>query len=375
VNILIAPDKFKGSLSANEVCDAISLGVLQHYPDATISCVPMADGGEGTVDVLLNHSKGSLIKLNVTGPSFESVTSEYGISEDGKTAFIEIAKVSGLLLLPEEKRNPLYTTSYGTGELIRHAINHGVNKILLGIGGSATNDAGLGMVEALGVEFFDRHEKRIKPIGASLLSLHSFNTSNIHPNLNDIEIVALCDVENPLHGPHGAAFVYGPQKGADEKTVHLLDEGLQNFEKIVRQETGLQANFPGAGAGGGIASAVKIFLNGNIRKGIDYVIETTQLEQKIKEADLVITGEGKIDEQTFSGKVVGAIASLGKKYDKEVLAVCGQSELSDKKLTELGIHRFISLVDSSTTSEQAMAHTSKLIQQKLAQYSHFPFKK
>jgi glycerate kinase len=371
VNILIAPDKFKGSLSANEVCDAIKVGILKRYPDAIITSVPLADGGEGIVDVLINLFNGSLRTLTVKGPLFESITSQYGISQDGKTAFIEMAKASGLLLLPKEKRNPLYTTSYGTGELIKDALNQGVRKIILGIGGSATNDAGIGMASALGVDFFDHKKESIKPIGASLLSLHSFTTTHIHPSIKNIDLIALCDVDNPLYGFNGAAFIYGPQKGADEQTVQLLDEGLRNFENVIAKQTGVQANFPGAGAGGGIASGVKVFMNGEIRKGIEYVIEATHLEEKIRAADLIITGEGKIDEQTRSGKVVEAVARLGKQFNKEVIAVCGQLELSDQETKKMGISKVISLTDSSTNHEKAMIHAVKIIQEKLAEYPPF----
>jgi glycerate 2-kinase len=371
LNILIAPDKFKGSLTAEEVCEAIQLGISKNNPYANISTIPLADGGEGTCKLLTHFFGGSFVQVTVADPLFEPISSQYGISADGKTAFIEMAEASGLQLLPIEKRNPLYTTTYGTGEMLRHALDHGTRKIILGIGGSATIDAGMGMAEALGFEFYDDQKKRIKPIGASLLQLQSISVSRIHPRLKEVEIIALCDVENPLYGPQGAAYVYGPQKGADEKVVQLLDRGLQKFEQVIEKELGNKANFAGAGAGGGIGSGVKVFLNGEMRNGIDYVIEVTNLEEKIKAADVIITGEGKMDQQSLSGKVVQAVARLGKQFNKKIIAACGQSELTEEETQKMGISKVISLVDSSTNPDNAMTNAFALIQKKLAAEESF----
>jgi glycerate kinase len=371
VKILIACDKFKGSLTAKEVCNAISVAIQKKFPEADITAIPLADGGEGMCELLTNLSEGAFKTVSVTGPLFEPVAAQYGLSPDGKTAFIEMAKASGLQLVPLEKRNPLYTTTYGTGELIKDAISNGAEKIVLGIGGSATNDAGIGMAEALGFEFFDSKQRKLSPIGQSLLQLSSLSTNKIHELVRGTEFIALCDVDNPLYGPQGAAFIYGPQKGANESEVQQLDIGLRNFEKVIQQELGMEPNFAGAGAGGGIASGVKVFLNGKIRKGIDYVIEATQLKTKIENADLIITGEGKIDGQTLSGKVVQAVAGLGKQFNKKVVAICGECLLSEDQLKNMGVFKVISLIDSSTSAGEALANASGIIQKKITQDESF----
>jgi len=369
MKILIAPDKFKGSLTAEEVCRAVEFGLREHFPDAEINSVPLADGGEGTCELLTKFFHGKTHQVNVHNPLFDSTTSEYGIAQEGKTAFIEMAKASGLQLISKEKQNPLYTTTYGTGELIRDAITKGVKKIILGIGGSATNDAGIGMAEALGYEFYDRHGKRIKPTGENLIHIHSISFKNIHPQLNSTEFIALCDVNNPLYGTSGAAYVYGPQKGADEKAVKILDEGLRIFEEVMAKAFGKPANFPGAGAGGGIASGAHIFLNAQMQKGIDYIINATELEEKIKQTDWVITGEGKIDTQTLSGKVVGAVSKLAHRHKKKVIAICGRCELSGEEFRQIGINQVLSLTDATITAEKAIKNGYQLIKIKIAENS------
>ncbi|MEK6780550.1 MAG: glycerate kinase [Bacteroidota bacterium] len=364
MNVLIASDKFKGSLTANDVCDAVKSGLLKNHPDLNIISIPMADGGEGTCELLTHYFQGNVVSAEVTGPLFENRYAEYGISLDGTTAFIEMAKASGLQLLKPENRNPLYTTTLGTGELIKDALNRGVQKILMGIGGSSTNDAGMGMAQALGVGFYDSQNNVLKPIGENLIHLHSIRTDRIHPRIKEVKFEALCDVDNPLYGIHGAAYTFAPQKGATEKAVKLLDEGLRNFETVIQKTFKTSANFPGAGAGGGLPGMAKVFLNISFHRGMEYLISVTGLEEKIKQADIIITGEGKIDQQTLAGKVVMEIGRLGLKYNKKVVAIAGKCELSTDELRAMGIMKAISLMDSHNSEKEAITNAYHLIQEK-----------
>lgn len=364
MNILIAPDKFKGSLTAKEVCEAIQSGLLQVDPHLTIVSIPMADGGEGTCELLTRYFGGRMISIEVTGPRFKKIKSEYGISKDGSTAFIEMAKASGLQLLKPEDRNPLLTTTLGTGELIKDALDNGVKKILMGIGGSATNDAGIGMAQALGFEFYDSNNNSLKPIGENLVHLNSIRLDNIHPRIKEVEFAGLCDVDNPLFGAKGAAYVYAAQKGADDNAIKLLDEGLRNFETVIQKAFKTSVDFPGAGAGGGLPGGAKAFLNISIHRGMSYIIKATGLEEKIQQADLIITGEGKIDQQTLAGKVVMEIGRLGLKHQKKVVAIAGKCELRNLEIQKIGIAEVISLMDYQISEQEAITNAYQLIQEK-----------
>ncbi len=364
MNILIVPDKFKGSLTAKEVCEAVTEGLSQSNVQLSITAIPMADGGEGTCQLLTDYFQGTTVTLDVTGPDFKKIKSAYGISKDGSTAFIEMAIASGLQLLNPENRNPLHTTTLGTGELMRHALDNGVKKIIMGIGGSATNDAGIGMAQALGYEFHDSDNVLLKPTGENLIRLHHIKSDRAHPRIKEVEFIALCDVDNPLFGVKGAAYVYAPQKGANENAVELLDNGLRNFEKVVQKIFNTSIDFPGAGAGGGLPGGAKAFLNISIHKGMDYIIHAMDLASKIQNADLVITGEGKIDQQTLAGKVVMAIGQLGLKYNKSVVAICGKCELRQLELQKIGISDVISLMDFEVSESEAVANAYSLISSK-----------
>jgi glycerate 2-kinase len=364
LKILIAPDKFKGSLPAKEVCDAIEEGLLARYPTAQIAKIPLADGGEGTFEILMSQSKGRIKKLSVLDPLFRPIQAGYGISKDGDTAFIEMAKASGLLLLTEEERNPLHTSTIGTGQLIADALDEGVSHIILGIGGSATNDAGIGMMTALGFQFISRQKEELSPIGQSLLAIETIDSSRCHPRLNDATFTVLCDVSNPLYGPTGAAHVYAPQKGASALEVAQLESGLMHFAKLAEKLYGLNLNFPGAGAAGGLGAAGKLFLNATLQRGIDYVSTVVRLEKEIEACDHVVTGEGKVDSQTFSGKVVAHVVELSKRYAKPVTVICGQCAYTDNELQAKGINRLIRLAPTLGEVENAMTDTFRLLVKK-----------
>jgi glycerate 2-kinase len=365
MNILIAPDKFKGSLTAAEVCEAVKGGILQKYPEAKVISVPLADGGEGTHELLKEVFKSVIIEKRVLNPLFQPVQAHYSISDDGHTAIIEMASASGLQLLEPDQRNPLYTTTFGTGELIEDALNRGVKKIILGIGGSATNDAGIGMASALGYQFHDATGAELKPIGKNLIKIESIDARNTHPRLKQVEFITLCDVSNPLHGLQGAAYVYGPQKGADRDAVSLLDVGLVKFEKLMHVQFDTKVNFPGAGAAGGLGAGTKAFLNATLKKGIEFIISVTSLEEKIRQADLVITGEGKIDQQSLSGKVVMAVSRLATNSGKPVIAICGKNELTETSLAGIGVRQCISLLNKDTSETEAISSAALLIKKRI----------
>lgn len=367
MQVLICPDKFKGSLSASDVCAAVTEGLLRKGQRLEVRSLPLADGGEGTCEILTRNSGGHLVPVTVTGPLFTPVIAHYGISGDKKTAFVEMAKASGLALVAPESQDPLRTTSYGTGELIRHAIEAGISQVVLGIGGSATTDAGIGMAAALGFEFLDVGGSALTPAGGSLTRLHSISSRNVVPGLSRTRFTTLCDVVNPLHGGNGAAYVYGPQKGAGKEAVLQLDEGLRNFENVVRDCLGKESDFPSAGAAGGLGAGARVFLDSVMERGFSFVIRTTGLKSLVSNADLIITGEGKLDEQSLHGKVVMEVARIAKDHGKPVIVLCGKNEIDEGLLARAGIRQVISLVDGMVTPAAAMARAFDLVAEKTFQ--------
>jgi len=366
MKVLIAPDKFKGSLDAIYVCEAIEEALRESGKQIQSKSIPMADGGEGTCDMLTQFSQGKKIQVQVLDPFFRKIDGEYGISGDGTTAFVEMAKVSGLQLLKPEERNALLGTTYGTGQLIVAALDQGVKSIIMGVGGSATNDAGIGMAEALGAKFSDGAGNQLKPIGQNLKSIQSIDVRNLHPRIRAVSVTAICDVSNPFYGVQGAAHVFGPQKGASPEVVKFLDEGLFNFASVAKQQFGIDINFPGAGAGGGLGGGAKIVFNIEFRSGIEFIIDFIGLEKLVKESDLIITGEGKMDEQTLSGKVVKGVADLSRKYNKPLVVIVGKNELSGEKTKKLGVHKVVTLLDGKTTESEAFQATYSLIKKRLS---------
>lgn len=325
----------------------------------------MADGGEGTAQLLTDQTKGKWIKCIVHDPLFRKIEAGYGISGDGTTAFIEMASASGLQLLSPTERNPLKTTTFGTGELILDSLKRNVKKIVLAIGGSATNDAGLGMAYALGYRFYNNQNRELLPVGENLEHLSRIDNTGLINLLKQTEVSVLCDVTNPLFGPDGAAHVFAPQKGAGIEAVLQLDKGLRNFSSVAKEQLNISTDFAGAGAAGGLGAGAKVFLNARLTRGIDYVIENLNVETAIREADIVITGEGKLDEQTLSGKVVAGITSIATRLNKPVIVITGKNELPEGQWKQVGISRVISLVDETTSVEMAMTQTKALIEQRI----------
>jgi len=365
MTILFAPDKFKGSLNAAQVAQAMEEGMREGGFDFNAFHLPMADGGEGTCDMLTRFTHGQKISLMAPNPLGQIVPATYGISGDGDTAFIEMAAASGLQILKPHERNPLETSTAGTGRLIHHAVEEGVKQIVLGIGGSATNDAGMGVLDALGVLFFNNHGERLQPIGKNLVHLDHIDASHVEPAAQRTSIIALCDVNNPLHGPEGAAHVFGPQKGADVAAVKLLDDGLRNFAAVVQRQFGVDINFPGAGAGGGIGAGLKAFLNVTFQSGMDFLKAFVKLEDKVAESHIVFTGEGRVDHQTLYGKVVKGVAELAVKHGKPLFIVAGTSDLTPQDLLALGAVKVVNLVNAATPEKEAMQHAFSLIRQRV----------
>jgi glycerate kinase len=365
MNILIAPDKFKGSLTAQQVCDTIKCALLALNETLTISTLPLADGGEGSCELLTKFSHGTFTTVRVHDPLDRLINAAYGVSGDGTVAFMEMAAASGLQLLKKEERNPMITTTRGTGELLRYALDHGITKIYLGIGGSATNDAGTGMAEALGIRFLDAHSNQLKPTGESLRYIQAIDTSQLHPRFADIALTIFCDVDNPLFGPHGAAHVFAPQKGADEKMVTTLDEGLKHYASLLEKTFHRSVNFPGAGAGGGLPASLQVFTSLTVVPGIQFIMQFTGLEEHVKQADIIITGEGKIDRQTLSGKVINGVAQLAQKYHKRLIVVAGSCELSAQELENLGVSQVITIASEHISEDYAMKHAAELLKQRI----------
>ncbi|MCF0073175.1 glycerate kinase [Dyadobacter sp. CY261] len=346
MNILVAPDKFRGSLEAAEVCDAMRDGILKAYPNANVTTIPLADGGEGTSKILTRQAKGTEVTVTVMDPLNRPIEAVYGLSEDKDVAFIEMAAASGLGLLAIEERNPLRTSTFGTGQLIADALDRGVKKIILGIGGSATTDGGMGMAEALGYSFKDSEGNTLLPSGQSLGNISSIIVRNVDQRIGLTSITVACDVTNPLYGPEGAAYVYGPQKGADPEMVATLDQGLENLAQVATRALGRDVSLvPGAGAAGGLGAGCMWFLDASLKDGISIVMEQSNVAVLVEKADLVITGEGKVDEQTLSGKVVKGLAGLCRSYNVPLAVVCGTLQITSEQAKAAGMTYAVSVLN------------------------------
>lgn len=355
MKIVISIDSLKGSLTSIEAANAIKKGILSVDNKSDVVIMPLADGGEGTVEALVQGMNGEEKVISVTGPINEKVNATYGILKETNTAIIEMAQASGLPLVPAELRNPLNTTTYGVGEIIKEAIEKGCRNFIVGIGGSATNDCGVGMLQALGFEFYDENDNLVGLGGKVLNQIKRIKTDNKLKELDECNFKIACDVNNPLYGENGAAYIYGPQKGATEEIVKELDKGLKNFAEVVKKDLGKDiAHIEGAGAAGGLGFGFLGFLNSKLESGIKIILDEIKLEEVVKDADIVITGEGRLDNQTAMGKAPIGVAKLAKKHGAKVIAIAGCTTPDAVKCNEEGIDAYFSIVNKAMTIDEAM---------------------
>ncbi|EJL6366928.1 glycerate kinase [Vibrio cholerae] len=355
MKVVIAPDSFKESLTAKQVCDAIQAGLARVWHDAKFVAIPVADGGEGTVQSLVDATQGRLVEVKVMGPQGKRVEAFYGMLGDNQTAVIEMAAASGLHHVPVAQRDPKLTTSFGTGELIRHALDQGVTKLIIGLGGSATNDGGVGMLAALGARFTNADGDPIQLTGGGLRELTHIDLQDFDPRLQNCDILVACDVNNPLCGDKGASAVFGPQKGATPEDVQLLDGTLRQFGLLTEKVTGkMVLESAGAGAAGGMGAALLAYAQARLRPGIEIVLETVQLAHQVSDADLVITGEGRIDSQTVHGKTPMGVAKVAKRFDVPVLALCGCTGDNYQAVYQCGIDAVFAAVPRAMSLEDAL---------------------
>lgn len=366
MRIVIAPDSFKGCLNALNAALAMRRGVQRVYPDCVIDMIPMADGGEGTVEAILCAVRGEKIKTDATDPLGRPIEATYALIDEGETAVIEIAAASGLTLLSNQERNPRLASTQGTGILIRNALDRGVKKILLGIGGSATNDGGAGLAVALGIKLLDDQGNELPQGGAALAYLVNIDMSGLDPRLEKVQIEVACDVQNPLCGPEGASAVYGPQKGANPEDILVMDAALQNFGEVLSKVSGTNLlELAGGGAAGGLGAGVVGFLRAKLRPGSQMVLEVANADEKIKHADLVLTGEGKTDFQTAYGKVPVGVSAIALKYSVPVLVISGSVEGSPDFLADVGVASSFSVAEGPATLEEAFLKVGEQLERAL----------
>ncbi|WP_312283038.1 glycerate kinase [Pseudescherichia sp.] len=360
MKIVIAPDSYKESLSALDVATAIEQGFREIFPQAEYIKLPVADGGEGTVEAMVAATQGRIVEVTVTGPLGTQVEGFYGLSGDEQSAFIEMAAASGLELVLPEQRNPLITTSWGTGELIRHALDAGVKHIIIGIGGSATNDGGAGMVQALGAKLLDSEGNPLGQGGGALETLARIDISELDRRLHDCRIEVACDVTNPLTGKEGATAIFGPQKGATPEMITRLDAALAHYAELIKRDLDLDVlDLAGGGAAGGMGAALFAFCGAELRQGIEIVTDALHLDRYVAEADLVITGEGRIDSQTVHGKVPVGVAKVAKCYNKPVIGIAGSLTADVGVVHEHGIDAVFSVIYGICTLDDALKNAAE----------------
>lgn len=362
MKVIIAPDKFKGSITSLDACRAIQEGILRAGNTIELLLFPMADGGDGFAEVMKYYTDTISVAIGSFDPLGRPISSTYELNPSREIAIIELATCSGLAMLELKERNPLLTSTYGTGVQIRDAIEKGAEKIILGLGGSATNDGGIGIINAMGFQFVDKDGHSLKPIGQSLSQIVKI----IPPReLPVVQFEIACDVTNPLFGPEGAAFIFSPQKGADARQVELLDNGLRNLANVIEAQTGKKvAAIPGSGAAGGIAAGLMAFFPVTMMKGTEVVVEASNLKNCVPQADVIITGEGKLDKQSFHGKTVSAISYLGKEYNIPVVALCGKVDLTDSEYGHLGLSLAWEINDGSISENESMKEAYTLLARK-----------
>ena len=363
MRVLIAPDSFKDCLTAPQVIHAISRGLLKVQPETQIIGKPVSDGGEGLLQTLIDNLEGRYVESVVNDPLMRPLSAKLGILDQQATAVIEMAQASGIELLSQSERNPMLTTSYGTGQLISKALDEGFRKLIIGIGGSATNDGGVGMAQALGVKLLDASAQPIAAGGAGLAQLQTIDIETLDPRISDCQIQVACDVKNPLTGDSGASAVYGPQKGATEQMVETLDQNLTHLASLILEFLDKDiSDIPGAGAAGGLGAGLVAFLDAELVPGFDIVASMLDLENEVANADLVITAEGKIDQQTKFGKAPYGVAMIAKKHRKPVYAFAGQIGGAKEELIQLGFTDVISISDSTITVEESIRRAPELLE-------------
>ena len=362
MKFVIAPDKFKGSLTGMEFCNAVEEGIKKVFPKDEIIKLPLSDGGDGTIEVVNFYLKGDLVNLNVNNPFFQPIIASYVYAKASQTAFIEMAEASGLKLLKGEEFDCKNATTLGTGELILDALDMGAKQIILGIGGSATNDCGIGMATALGYRFMDKNGEEIIPIGKYLSDIVDIDNSNIDTRLENVSFKIACDVTNPLYGKNGAAYVYAEQKGASPEDIEMLDKGLEGFSNVIDAHFNVNSQeIKGAGAAGGMGIGTNVFLGGTLNSGIELLKKLAQFDKKIKKADWIITGEGKLDIQTLSGKTIQGVMDSAKKYNIKVAALCGSLNLDNSTLKQFGISYVDEVLNEANSIEDAMTNSYKYV--------------
>ena len=360
MKIVIIPDSFKGSASSMEVCHCIEKGVLKVFKDALIKKIPVADGGEGTVDAILYSAGGNIKKVNVKNPEGKIIEAKYGIINKEK-AVIEMAEASGITLVDDKNRNPLKYSTYGTGELIKDALNNNIKEILIGIGGSATNDCGIGMANALGYKFLDKDNNELEAIAENMIKVADIDNSNVDKRIFDIKLSVACDVKNPLYGENGATAVYGKQKGVTEESFDILDNGLKNIAKIVKEKFAKEIDhIEGAGAAGGLGGGLVAFCNAELKSGIDAVLDIIDFEEHIKDASLIITGEGAVDGQTKKGKVPVGVARRANQIP--VIAIVGDIRDGAEAVYDMGIISIMPALKRAMPLEEAIVNSKTLIE-------------
>lgn len=368
MRIVVMPDSFKGSLSAAEVCRAIDEGIGSVLPDVEVVSLPLADGGEGTIESLVFTLGGEVREAVVHDPLGREVKASYGVLVDGRTAVVELAQASGLPLLSEEERNPLIVSTYGTGQLISRCLDEGYRNILLGLGGSATNDAGTGMLRALGVRFLDEAGVPLPEGGGSLGALRTIDLSGMDPRIAEARFTCVTDVRNPLCGDNGASRIFGPQKGASDEDVALLDAALATFAQVVHRQLGVDvADVPGAGAAGGTGAGALALLGAELRPGFDLLADLYGFDERIAGADLIITGEGRLDAQTESGKVVSGVCARAAKQGVPVVALCGSVTVTAKEMDALGLAGALSIVGGPCALSEAVKNAYKWTRERAEQ--------
>ncbi len=355
MKIVVAPDAFKGSISAMDICSAAEAGIFRVIPEAHVIAIPLADGGEGTVENMVFSSNGTIKQRNVRGPLGQEVNAAYGVLGDGQTVVVEMAQASGLTLIPHNGRDPFAASSYGTGELIKHALDEGYRKFVIGLGGSATNDGGTGMLKALGMKFLKEDSTSLPDGGGHLRKLAYYDDTSLDSRIKEASFTIASDVTNKLCGPQGASAVFGPQKGAPPEMVQQLDQALNHFAEIVLKQKGMDMReMEGGGAAGGMGAGLITFLQAEVKSGIEVIMEEIHFEAFIEDVDLIITGEGRLDTQTLSGKVIAGVCKAAKKHNVPVIALCGGVEINSSELNELGLLSAFSIVPGPCSLEEAM---------------------